>query len=243
MLAARRMMGHPGYFDLVMSQQPVFYYRMGDAAASNMEESVEAYDGVYNSTGYSFEQGSLLSSGRGKSVQFNSASTCAGVIAYKAAMADTSLFSISMIVLPSETTPSAAKVFFHTGDAAVGGQAGFFWAINTSGYAYFQFKDTGGTWRTQTGSSVLFASAAITHLAFVCSASGKYAYVYRNGILHNSLSWATASWPNPSQDWKIGSLETGTTYGNSFVWYRVQEVAMWQSILSAQEIAAQANAA
>lgn len=239
---AMRKLGALDYYSLVMAQQPLFYYRMGaDTYYTNMEESVEGYDGAYSSNLFLYQQPSLLTSGDGKSVYFINSSHC-GVIPYKAAMNNTQSISFSCLVVPNATAVSPFKAMFHTGNAAVPIDRGIWFGLNSS-YSYFSFYN-GTDWVNLNGSYALFPTASIPyHIAIVVSASGKYCKVYRNGTLLETLTWTVASWSNTTEDWKIGGVESNGYYSNSIQYWRIQEVAMWLSLLDSAQIAAQAAVA
>jgi hypothetical protein len=230
----------PNYYNLIMNQVPSLYWRLGESSGTTIADSSgNGRDGTISGAGYVLNQAgapnSAVSGGNG-SMEFTGNTATHVDAAYD----------------PWPTAGPTAGARTVTGWALLDALSGqhraimvgstdntnntlFFRQLNTSADGAFDF-DFG--FNGTTVNDVNLSAGQWFHWAWQIDTDNDIVRIYFNGALANEQLGVTAGWPALAAGFRIGKLSTASAPWDG----KIDEVAIFDRMLSADEIAQQHRA-
>lgn len=211
----------PSYASEVLSDTPLFYFRLGESSGTTMvDSSGNGNNGTYGgaptlgSTGLLVGDSDTAVTWNGTSQSASRASTAA------------STFTAEVLIKPSNVT--GTHVLLSRQDVAAGTGA---WTLRLEGTTLkFYYWNGGGTLQTAVSASTVFAVATIYHVAVVFTASSNV-FLYVNGTQVGTA--ATTTMLAVSASFRVAASGSGEYFAGV-----LDEAAYYTSALSPTRIAA-----
>lgn len=216
--------GTTDYRSTILADNPVAYYRLGEASGSTASDEIGSSDGTYGSdTTYGVT--GALDGDSNTSVSFAGSSTTNSAVQVSslASANFSSGITIELWLKWNSSTGTGMPVEVREGND---GQDRIFFDARSGGTPHWDFN-IGGTWYSATGAGVQdgWHLYAFTH-------DGTNAKTYRDGVLQNTTS-ASATTFNPDS---MGIGQDGN--GSNVIVGGVDEVAVYNAALTATELLA-----
>ena len=209
------------YKDLVLSDRPMGYWRLGDNTTTATDLSAFEADGTYNG-GYTQSQTGTINGDSSKATLFNGSTS---YVTASPAYGVAGTFTVEAWVKPA--------AFGGTVLGTLGGGHGFQLSLSTSNLIRAEIGD-GSAWMTQTADATTAMSTG-TWYHVVCVVTPTDYWIYKNGTLVGSGSYASSAPLLVDASHPITMGEDGT--GAHFLNGTVQDVAIYKFALSDQQIA------